>query len=317
MKANKIITHGLFLLFCALFAFACDEKDKNGRTPDTAVSGDIKISVDESLKPIGDAEVKTFMQTYRKAKIDASYKSETDALKDMFMDTARVIIIPRQLTEPEMKFYTDKKHPVKSVLIAYDAIALIVNKSNPDSTFTMAQLTGMMNGSINNWKQLKGKDSKIQIVFDNVGSSTLEYVKNKFHIDRLPVNFSAAKSNEEVINYVTSTPNALGFIGLSWIGNEDSLPNSFLKKIKVVALPAPDTAKGTDRAFYPPFQAWIKLGYYPLLREVYAISPEYYNGLGSGFITFMAGETGQIKVFQSGLLPATQHTRLIQIKKEY
>jgi phosphate transport system substrate-binding protein len=320
MKTGNFKNIGFAVVaFSALFTYSCqDDIGKNGQKADTPTSGHIMISVDESLKPMADAEVKTFMQIYTKAKIDVSYKSQTEALKDMYKDTARAIIIPRKLTAEEEKFYTDKKLKVKMVKIAYDAVALIENHSNPDSTITMAQFNDILHGKLDNWKQLGGKNSKIQVVFDNPGSSTVDYIMKKFNLgNQLPSNVFAVKSNEEVINYVQKTPDAIGIIGVSWIGNEDSVPLSFLSKIKVISLNPPDSAKGADQKFYPPFQAWISAGYYPLTREVYAITPEFFNGLGSGFITFMAGDKGQIKVLQSGLVPATMPIRMVHTKKEF
>jgi phosphate transport system substrate-binding protein len=303
----------------ALFTYSCqDDVGKNGQKADTPTSGHIMISVDESLKPMADAEVKTFMQIYTKAKIDASFKSQAEVLQDMFKDTARAIIIPRKMTADEEKFYTDKKLKVKQVRIAFDAVALIENNKNADSTLTMAQFNDILHGKISNWKEIGGNNNKIQVVFDNTGSSTVDYISKKFNLSsQLPGNVFAVKSNEEVINYVEKTPNAIGIIGVSWIGNEDSIPNSFLKRIKVIALNPPDTAKTADQKFYPPFQAWIKSGYYPLTREVYAITPEFFNGLGSGLIDFMAGDKGQIKILQSGLVPATMPIRMVHTKKEF
>ena len=84
-----------------------------------------------------------------------------------------------------------------------------------------------------------------------------------------------------------------------------------------MALSPPDTAKGADQPYYLPYQAYISLGYYPLIREVYGITPEFYNGLGTGFINFMASEKGQTLVRLSGLLPATMPVRFVHIKKDF
>ena len=239
-------------------------------------------------------------------------------LNDLFKDSARMVIIPRKLTDAEQKMYSDKKIRVKMVKIAYDAVALIVNKSNPDSTLQLSKLSEILQGKLNNWKALGGKNSKMKIVFDNSGSSTLEYLRKRFHInDSLPSDFFAVHSNEEVINYVEKTPEALGIIGVNWITGLDSVPNSFNKRIKVMALSPPDTAKSAEEPYYLPFQAWISLGYYPLVREVYGITPEFYNGLGTGFINFMSEDKGQMLVRLSGLLPATMPIRFVHVKKHF
>jgi phosphate transport system substrate-binding protein len=297
---------------------SCSENGPNGQKPDDEVSGKIKISVDESFKPWAESEVKTFMRIYKRATLVPSYTAYSDGVDDMLKDSARMIIIPHKPTDAEIKVYTDKKLKVKMVKIAYDAVALIVNKNNPDTTLQLKALDDILHGKITNWKALGGKNGDIKIVFDNPLSSTLSYLKKRFNLpDVLPNNFFSEKTNEEVINYVEQTPNALGIIGVNWVTSEDSAANSFNKRIKVVALSPPDTAKGADEPYYLPYQAWISMGYYPLIREVYGITPEFYNGLGTGFINFMSEDKGQMLVRLSGLLPATMPIRFVHVKKNF
>ena len=55
---------------------------------------------------------------------------------------------------------------------------------------------------------------------------------------------------------------------------------------------------------------------YPFVREIYFISRETFNGLGSGLIQWATAEQGQGIVLKSGLVPATMPIRLVQIKTE-
>lgn len=52
------------------------------------------------------------------------------------------------------------KQEVEEVIIAYDALAVIVNPSNPVSQLTRQQLEAIFRGKITNWKQLGGPDMK-------------------------------------------------------------------------------------------------------------------------------------------------------------
>ena len=54
------------------------------------------------------------------------------------------------------------------------------------------------------------------------------------------------------------------------------------------------------------------LSQYPLIREVYMINREGRAGLGTGFVSFVAGDAGQRIVRIAGLLPATMPVRLIK-----
>jgi phosphate transport system substrate-binding protein len=109
----------------------------------------------------------------------------------------------------------------------------------------------------------------------------------------------AASSSEGVVDYVATHPNALGFIGVSWIGNkEDSSQLSFQKRINIAAL---QCANCTEEVYVRPYQANIAMKRYPLNRGLYYILKENYAGLGKGFVNFLTHEKGQL-IFRRGYL---------------
>ena len=58
-------------------------------------------------------------------------------------------------------------------------------------------------------------------------------------------NVVAAASSEEVISYVAKAKNAVGFLGISWIGNgDDSAQLSHLKKVRLARLESTDSVNG-------------------------------------------------------------------------
>ena len=60
-------------------------------------------------------------------------------------------------------------------------MALIVNKDNPVGLLTLNEIRDILMGKITTWRQLAVNDtSKIKIVFDNEGSSTVNYMREKF-----------------------------------------------------------------------------------------------------------------------------------------
>jgi hypothetical protein len=65
--------------------------------------------------------------------------------------------------------------------------------------------------------------------------------------------------------------------------------------------------------FRKPHQAYIANKLYPLCRSVYMINRQTRAGLGTGFVSFVAGEKGQRMMKLAGLVPATMQVRLIQI----
>jgi phosphate transport system substrate-binding protein len=105
-----------------------------------------------------------------------------------------------------------------------------------------------------------------------------------------------------VIDYISQNTDAIGLVGVSWIGNkEDSAQSSFLQKVKIVSL---ECAKCDPVVYTKPFQYSIAYGRYPMVRALHYILKENYNGLGSGFADFLIYERGQLIFKRAYLWPA-------------
>lgn len=304
----------LFILSSAITLASCNGPDGKPEPTDTPTSGNVKIVVDESYALLFDTQIYTFHSFYKNAHVDVSYLPETEAIKALFNDSCKVIVINRDLTDNEKKGFKDQKIFPKSIKIAEDAVALVVNPSNTDTTITVDKLRSILAGETLKWKDINPSSSlgDIQVVFDNPGSANARYMKDTLLGGKdLGKNSSAVKSNKEVIEYVSKNENALGIISVNWISDrDDTLSQSFLKKIKVVGV-----AKNEGSKAYKPYQAFISTKDYPFTRSVYMISRQTRAGLGMGFVAFVAGEKGQRIILKSGLLPATMPVRVIQIRK--
>ena len=284
-----------FCSFCRNSFFRCS--GRNQRTDlDTSDSGTIHISVDESFKPVIDSQIQVFEALYPKAKIIAEYKPEAECFKDLIKDSTRMIIVTRGLTDEEEKFYKDSLSFYPSYdKVANDAIAVIVNNDDPDSLFSMNKIRGILDGSTGD-KQLA--------VFDGLKETSTV----RFAIDSIlkgkpfdPKKVFAEDSSIGVINYVADHKGVLGFIGVSWIGNpEDTSQLSFLKKVRIASL----ECTCPEKAYVKPYQANIERRRYPMVRGLYYILKENYNGLGGGFANFLTYERGQLIFRRAYLWPA-------------
>jgi phosphate transport system substrate-binding protein len=282
----------IVLLAVVVMLAACGDS-KSEAERDTPTSGTIRISVDETYKPLISSEIKVFESLYPKAHIIAEYKPEADCFKDLVADSARLIIVTRDFNEQEKAFMKEVKIAPQSMLLAWDGVALITNKSNADSILTMDQVRKIMDGT--------DSTKKWQVVFDNQNSSTVRFIRDSINQGKaLPATATAAKTSPEVVDYVAKVPNALGVIGVSWISDpNDSTSIEFNNKVNVVKVRAD---YGSE--FVKPYQAYIAVGSYPLKRGFFFCLKEPYSGLGSGFATFLGGYEGQKVIGKFRLFPA-------------
>lgn len=315
LKSKQLFAAITLVTIFAVTLFACKNQGAT-EIRETPTSGDIVIKSDESFKPIVDAQVDTFTAIYKYASINPVYESEKDLITDFLNDSVKVIVSAWTPTEEQKQLLLSSLTVVRTTTVAYDALALVLNRANKDSLLTYENVRDIFTGKVTDWKQINpsSKLGSINVIFDNDRSGNIRYFKEKFKLpEQLPANFYAVKSNPEVVEYVSKSPGDIGIVSVNWISDsDDSLSASLSNKIKVAAVSLPYLDKNS---FYLPVQGSIYDKTYPFIRDVNMVSRETFSGLGSGFISWVAGEKGQRIILKSGLVPATMPIRIIQVKK--
>ena len=211
----NLVAMSLFLLVTSCGGGA------NQKNTDTPTAGTIKVGVDDSYRLLVEAEMFTFETMYKYAHIDTLFKTEADVINDFMNDSVPLIIVNRTLSEAQVAYLKERQYIPRTTKIAIDAIALIVNNENPDTSFFYQTLKEIFQGKITTWNQVdkKSKLKELRVVFDNFKSGNPRYFKEKFGVDTFPSTCFAAQSNAEVINYVEKNKNAIGVISVNWISD--------------------------------------------------------------------------------------------------
>lgn len=293
---------------CALavvMVFVSCGSDDNSVAPDTYNYGTIHISADESFKPVIDSEIQVYESIHPKTHIIPHYKPEAECLKDFGVDSIRMVIATRTFTTKEEQFMLDSMNVDPfSVRVAFDAIAVIVNPQSADSMFTMNEIRDLVTGK---------SSRKLTPVFDGVqATSTVRFmIDSVLKGQSLGANVVAAQNSAGVIDYVAKTKNAVGFIGVSWIGNkEDSTQLTFLQKVKLAYVESTDNPGG----YVQPVQANIYYKRYPMIRDLTYTLKETHRGLGHAFGNFLSNEQGQLIFKRAYLMPAQMQFNVRQAK---
>lgn len=296
---------------------ACQGKPKDSRT-DTYTSGVIAIAADESFRPIVQEEIDVFEGLTPLAGIVPRYVTEVEAVNLLLKDSLRLAITSRRLTPEEMNSFNSRKFFPQEIKIAIDGLALITNPNNPDSLITVNELRSILTGETKRWKELypSSRLGDIRLVFDNKNSSTVRFAADSICKGApLSSDLKALKTNREVIDYVARTPNAIGIIGVNWLSDRnDSTGLSFSREVRLMSVSA--AAEATPQNSFKPYQAYLYYGDYPLARSIYALLNDPRSALPWGFASFLASDRGQRIILKSGLVPATQPVRVVNVKDE-
>lgn len=314
--------HNLFNVFVGLtlvlgLSASCGGgKSKDGRT-DTYSSGAMPFASDESFSPILDEEKYIFEYTYPEADLTAIYTNEVDEVKQLMDLKVFLAITSRKATPAEVEKLRQKNYVLKSIPIAYDGLALIVNNENPDSCISVKDIRRVLSGEAKNWNDIypNSKLGTFDVVFDNAKSSTVRYCVDSL-LGGKPINspnIEAVKKSEDVINYVASHKSALGIIGSNWLNDKHDTTNvTFKKEITVMAVSRLDSA--TRHNSWKPYQGYIYNGNYPLVRTIYALLSDPRSGLPTGFTNFITSPKGQLIIFKAGLMPARGRVEVREVE---
>ena len=299
--------NSLKLIACCLFLLGgCNNPMK---VNEAHGKGTAKIYIEESFKPLFDTSIYTFEGQNPLADIIPVYQTEEEIIQAFFARKAETICITRDLTEGEIAKLKTLNIEVRREKLAKDAVALIVNPANPDSTISIGQLKNILTGKTKTWESLK---TGINVVFDHENSANFNYLKTLSGVKKIPENVFAVKSNAEVINYVKNNRSAIGVIGVNWISDEDDPQTlGFLDGIRVMSVS--NTASSES---FKPYQSYIYDNQYPMNRNLWVINYASRSGVSSGFLLFMTGEKGQLLIQKSSLVPANMVGRVIQLKSE-
>ena len=325
MKNNHIL---LLLAFTLLTLVSCDTKLPKS----TSTRGIAKIMCDESFQSVLEQEIAVFEYQYPEASIMPDYINEHDALDSLMHNKVDLIITSRDLTPDQRKSLKQLGRGYRSRKIAVDAIAIIVNKQNDIDELSMDELSEIFTSKVKRWGEVsptKLKNDSIKILFDGSGTGVVNYIKDKFlEGGKFGSNVYAKKSSTEVFEEVEKNKNVIGLIGVSWITSDlksaekpisekyDELKENnevsvidFTDRIKVMPVRAMDKAHGVK-----PYQAHIFSGDYPLVRSIWAIDASYNGTLDHGFFAFLTGVIGQKIILQTGILPAAEPVRFVEVQ---
>jgi len=270
---------------------------------------------DESFFPILDEEL-FYFNAQRLDTIGVEYMNEQDAIAKVMKLESWLAFGTRRFTANEEKSLRDRKYMPRSIPIAYDGLAIIVNNSNPDSMITVNDFKRILRGEVTKWGEIypKSQLGNIDVVFDNPLSSTVRWCVDSLLQGKefSNPNIGAVKTSAAVIDYVESHKNSLGIIGSNWLNDKRDTTNvTFKKNITVMGVSKMDSAKSYNS--WKPYQYYLYNGNYPLIRTIYALLNDPRNGNPTAFAHYCQLPKGQLIILRSGLLPRTANMNVREV----
>lgn len=291
---------------------------------------------DKSFENIIRDQINVFENRYPKAVIGCQYVTEDEALQRLLDGDDKLAVLGRDLTAGEMKILKvkNKAKNARSMKIAVDAIALIVNKENPVNKLSVKEIERILKGEITSWAQVEpgAPDIPIRVVVDDPKSSMTSYMRKKLMNGGAFGNavVVTADSISGVFNTVKRNKGAIGVIGVSWLTQNLQEPIPASKRTESLNdSTAIDGAAINERMdnsgvktlgvmhnsliAYRPTQENIYSGDYPLTRPIYMVTTSSPTNILGKFYSFVTSADGQRLMMSTGVMPARVQIKVYEI----
>jgi phosphate transport system substrate-binding protein len=194
-----------------------------------------------------------YHQTSEASRIDLIALAQGQAPADIAMSSRRVT--PAEVAALSVLGPLD--NPASEHVIALDGLAILTNRSNRVETLTVDQIMKIYTGQITDWAEVGGWPGPIVPYARNEISGTYDTFK---HLVLKGVAMSPKVSyiedSRELSGTVANDPNAIGFVGMSYVGESKAVS---IRECSLVYSPTNFNAKTEE---------------YPLSRRLYLYVPE-------------------------------------------
>lgn len=113
----------------------------------------------------------------------------------------------------------EEKTNLNETVVAIDGIAVIVNNENAVDDLTIEQIAAVYKGEITNWKELGGADAPIVLIGREAASGTRDGFESITGTEDLCKYAQELTSTGDVVQTVSSNPNAIGYASLASVGD--------------------------------------------------------------------------------------------------
>jgi phosphate transport system substrate-binding protein len=247
-----------------------------------------RIKGSDTVLPLSQKEAEEFMKANKATTVTVTGGGSGVGISALVEGTTEIAQSSRKIKFDEKKKLTDAGNKVTEVIIAHDAIAVVVHPKNGVSKLTREQLEGIFTGTITNWKEVGGADLKIVAYSRETSSGTYEFfkesvLKNKNYMSGI----MSMPATGAIIQSISQTPGGIGYVGLAYLSKNVKAIHVSYDEGKTFVEPSVKTAKDET---YPIVRPLI---YYYVDKSEAAVKP---------FIDYVLSPTGQKIVSDIGFI---------------
>ncbi|MDR0733475.1 MAG: phosphate ABC transporter substrate-binding protein [Dysgonamonadaceae bacterium] len=248
-----------------------------------------KIKGSDTCLPLSQKEAEDYMNANPSATVTVTGGGSGVGISALIEGTTDIAQSSRKIKFEEKQKIKDAGNVLKEVVVAYDALAIVVNPDNQVTKLTREQLEGIFTGKITNWKEVGGADLKIVPYSRETSSGTYEFFKESVLKNKnYKSGIMSMPATGAIVQSVGQTKGAIGYIGLAYLSKDVKAIHVSYDKGKTFTAPSVKSAKD---------------GSYPIVRELYYYYITKKEKQVRPFIDYVLSTKGQKTVSEIGFIP--------------
>lgn len=250
-----------------------------------------RIKGSDTVLPLTQELAEMYMKLNPQATITVTGGGSGVGISALMDGTTDLAMASRRIKFSEKLKMKQSHHEPCEVIVAYDALAIIVHPDNPVKQLTREQLETIFRGKITNWKEVGGPDAKIVVYSRETSSGTYEFFKESVLGNKNYMNsILSMPATGAIIQSVRQTKGAIGYVGLAYL-------NPYVKALAV--------SYDQGRTYvYPSIENAVRKTY-PVVRPLYYYYDKANEARVRPFIDFIQSAAGQDKTLNVGFIPIT------------
>lgn len=285
------------VLLCALLLPACSKDRHESGSTKAAPARTIENKGSDTLVNLALAWAEAYMHVHPEIRISVTGGGSGTGIAAMINGTVSIANASREMKPEEITAAKTNGIDPEQFVVARDAIAVVVNPSNPIDQLTIRQISDIYTRRITNWKEIGGQDRPIVLLSRESNSGTYVYfLENVVRMGESKSKLLFAPdtllmpSSEGISSEIRQNPNTIGYDGLGYITPDQ----------KVIAV-----SKGQDGPFVLPSAATVNNGSYPIARPLYMYTAGQPVGETKAYMDWILSG-GQVLVAKLGFVPLQQ-----------
>ena len=285
----------ILLLLIALSVAGCSQGAANDAAQGTAAEKYIENKGSDTIVNLALAWAEQYQKDYPAVRISVTGGGSGTGIAALLNGTVTIANSSRSISADELKQAEDKGLKPVEHIIAKDAIAVIVNPTNPVKELTLQQLSDIYSGKISNWKELGGEDRLIVRLSRETNSGTHVYfleqvlrLGDKTNETLFSPDTLLLPSSEGIINELRTNPNAIGYDGLGYVPAD----------LKMLAI-----SRDGIEPFVLPSAETVHSKHYPIARDLYMYTAGEPEGFVKEYLDWILTAEAQKIVADLGFVP--------------